>query len=286
MLTILVFSAQSCEDEIDPQECCENPDFAFIEASVICPPHTNYQIGWDVTVTNLGKTGAASTVQAWLSQDNILGNGDEAPAGGRITDFMDAEGGTSSFNFGASLTVNVSNYNYLILEIDHNQQTEECDEDNNVIVLEIPRNYPQSLCGLTCSESGYDDIVAQENDMTSDNILATDSSGILFSPGDVFLYKTNLNRFGKMTIVNINASDNYKLTFNGITYNSDGTVYKQENNVVIRGTWSADLDELIEAPASQSGIRDFFWQRVNADTTYVTPLNEAKFKFCNAAADL
>ena len=85
----------------------------------------------------------------------------------------------------------------------------------------------------------------------------------------------------KRQIEDIDPSINYQLTFKAITYNMDGSIYNEDSGVIIRGTWSADLDNLIEAPINETEIRDFFWQRVNSTTTYLTPQNTAKFKLCN-----
>ncbi len=273
-----------------PEELCEafcdKPDFVFEAASIICPTSQNNQIGWEVTIKNIGKVDGETSVQAWLSMDEQIDTTDDA-AGGRITGVMSANGGTSSFQFGATVPCSTCNpndpkvqdYNYLILQIDHNSETEECDEDNNIHIISIPKHYPDVTCN-DCYKTSFEEIKSLEKTLSSLEIIATDFTGFLLKPEDVIFYKTNKGRLGKLIIKNIEPSEDYKLTFNAITYNADGTIYKEKLNITVRGTWLVDLDELIETPRDEVSTRDFWWKRINNKTTYFTPVNDAKFAFC------
>lgn len=120
-------------------------------------------------------------------------------------------------------------------------------------------------------------IAALESSMASQAIAAVNASGtLLLKPGDIIVFKTNKGRFGKMQIVSIDATDNYKLTFNAACYDPDGSTYKSKSNVSIRGTWSADLDEIVEE-STLPGTLDFFWNRVNDPITNLAPMVGAKF---------
>ena len=107
--------------------------------------------------------------------------------------------------------------------------------------------------------------------------MASDADGNIFRNGDIIIYRTNENRCGKLQIVNIDDAANKMLTIKAVTFNADGSIFAQTNSLQIRGTWSCDLDEMVEPETGITSGRDFFWRRRNATTTHFTPVNGATF---------
>jgi len=138
-------------------------------------------------------------------------------------------------------------------------------------------------CLFSCSSDDGDsvfysltieDIKTRESNMSASNIVATNSAGYILKVGDVIMYKTNGNRYGKLEIAGFRDIDNKKLTLNAVTYNDDGSVYIQRSNLGIRGAFRCNLDTMSE---TSSDIADFEWQRVNPDDTNLRPLGIAVF---------
>ncbi len=120
------------------------------------------------------------------------------------------------------------------------------------------------------------DIEAVANTMSSTLIIATNGSGHVLDVGDVLVYKTNDDRYGKMEILAIDDATNYKLTLKAVTYNvADSGTFNETNSLDIRGTWLCDLDALTETDVS--GDSDFQWERVTATDTNLRPWNSAIF---------
>lgn len=74
------------------------------------------------------------------------------------------------------------------------------------------------------------------------NIPMSNNTGIVNGPGTVIIYATSDGNMGKMQILDIDKNDNNKLTIKYVTYNYDGSVHSQSNNLEIRGTFTCDLD--------------------------------------------
>ena len=123
------------------------------------------------------------------------------------------------------------------------------------------------------------DIENLEGSMSDDAINASNESGILLEAGTVILYKTKSGRFGKLKLLNIDAADNYKLTVEAVTYARDGLVYNSNNFLEVRGTFSADLDEVTTEVSA--GDRDFWWERASSTATNLIPRNGAVFMTFN-----
>jgi len=251
------------------------PDFIFESANIICPISSSHQVSWEANIINIGKESGSVSVQGWLSTDNALGN--DVAAGGLVFGNLEPEESVSR-NFGATVGTNIADYNYLLLQIDHNELEDELDETNNLITIEIPTGYPY----VTCKPENYADIALgniqfNEDNLSGDSIEATNADGNIFKTGDVLIYKTNEGRYGKLEVLSIDDADNKKLAIKAVTYTNDGSIYKETSFLEIRGTWSADLDELIEAPAGQISIQDFWWERINTTDTDFTPENDAKY---------
>jgi hypothetical protein len=87
--------------------------------------------------------------------------------------------------------------------------------------------------------------------------------------GTVLLYKTNDGRFGKMEILEYG----YNIRFRCQTYAPNGSTFRQNSNLTIRGTWSCDLDKAIESNVKS----DFLWQQMTSTERQLMPKNGAKF---------
>ena len=74
------------------------------------------------------------------------------------------------------------------------------------------------------------------------NIPMSNNSGIVNGPGTVIIYATSDGNMGKMQILDIDKNDNNKLTIKYVTYNYNGSVHSQSDNLEIRGTFTCDLD--------------------------------------------
>lgn len=129
---------------------------------------------------------------------------------------------------------------------------------------------PSNFDGLSREQ-----IAAVEASMASQAIAAVSSTGeLILQPGDVIVYRTNKNRFGKMQITSINSADNYKLTIKAVTFNDAGSIYKNTTTLIIDVNDFADLDEMIES--STQGVIDFFWKQINVKIE-IAPMVGAKF---------
>ena len=118
-----------------------------------------------------------------------------------------------------------------------------------------------------------DDIVAKASTLSGNSIEATNSNGNVLNVGDVIIYKTNNDRYGKMEILAIDDANNKKLTIKAITYKNDGSVFYETSSLNVRGTYLCDLDAMVETQTDA----DFQWQRVNSTDTNLKPIAPALF---------
>jgi hypothetical protein len=102
-------------------------------------------------------------------------------------------------------------------------------------------------------------------------INGSDNSNNQIPTGTILLYKTDVQRYGKLQI----ASYGYNLSMNWVTYNADGSVYSSGQNLVIHGTWSCDLDSGTETLTPSSS--DFWWLIGDAVRRYFVPEDGAEF---------
>jgi hypothetical protein len=116
---------------------------------------------------------------------------------------------------------------------------------------------------------GYNDITAVESDMTGGSINGSMLPQNDLGTGTVVLYKTSLGRFGKM-LIEMHGPD---ITIGWTTYNAGGSVYTSGSGLLIRSTWSCDLDEGIETAAD----RDFWWVNQDGTIRYLSSQNGAIF---------
>jgi hypothetical protein len=118
------------------------------------------------------------------------------------------------------------------------------------------------------------DIADMAHTLTKDSIYGSD--GIEFWPGTYFVYRTNLGRYGKFKVDDLDTINNHKLTITWVTYNYDGSIYSKGTGLEVRGTWDCDLDKGVEGPPS--GAEDFWWNMQSSTVRYLYPLNGARFK--------
>lgn len=138
-----------------------------------------------------------------------------------------------------------------------------CGKDDDV---KRPVNY---------AEISLADIKSKESLLSENTIPASNAGGVIWKPGDVFIFKAHGGRFGKFRVVSINTAVNYELTIAAVIYNNDGSIAEQTDALVIRGTWSCNLEALAEETDPLK--MDFHWGRANATDTYFSPENGAKF---------
>jgi len=127
------------------------------------------------------------------------------------------------------------------------------------------------------SDLRRDDIAAMESEMSTTIIDA--SNGNEFMPGTYFVYKTDEGRFGKFMVENYEPDESYRLTIKWVTYNADGSVYSQGRGLIIRGTWTCDLDEGLETATG----KDWNWVLTSSSVRRLFPQNGAKFKLMHRA---
>ena len=126
---------------------------------------------------------------------------------------------------------------------------------------------------LPLEEITYNEIVSLEDRLSRDPIVATNSTGNVINIYDIILYKTNSGNYGKLKVLDIDYSANKNLLIEAVTYNNDGSVLSQAENLTIRGTWFCDLNAMEESGPSF----DFHWRRVNIDSTLLSPIGDAIF---------
>ena len=117
------------------------------------------------------------------------------------------------------------------------------------------------------------DIAAMDHTLSDDMIYASDGND--FWPGTYFVYKTNMGRYGKFIVDDLDKSDNNKLTITWVTYEPDGSVYSWGSGLEIRGTYSCDLDDGLEVGLAQG---DWWWRLSSSTIRDLYPRNGAEFK--------
>lgn len=100
------------------------------------------------------------------------------------------------------------------------------------------------------------------------------SDGSQFWPGTYFAYITSSGRYGKFIVEKYEPTDNHRLTIGWTTYNADGSIYSTGSGLVIRGTYTCDLDEGVEGGTGE----DWQWAMHTSTTRSLAPRNGARFK--------
>lgn len=129
---------------------------------------------------------------------------------------------------------------------------------------------PRTFAQITLSH------IRQKESLMSDEAIQTSGvNGVGWKTGEVYVYRTRSGLYGKFRVGTIEPDVNYRLTITAVTYNDDGSVRKELEKLVIRGTFGADLEEMAEG-TSTSDI-DFHWSRESQVNTMFTPTNGAAF---------
>jgi len=108
--------------------------------------------------------------------------------------------------------------------------------------------------------------------LDSQNLNGSNDQNNQLPVGTILLYKTNEGRYGKLEIL----SYGYDLSVKWITYDLNGSIFSQGGNLLVKGTWSYDLDYGLESGVSQSS-EDFWWEQVDSVVRYLVPKNGAKY---------
>lgn len=118
--------------------------------------------------------------------------------------------------------------------------------------------------------------IKQKEALMSDAVIQTSGvNGVGWKMGEVYVYRTRSGLYGKFRVGAIDPDENYKLTISAVTYNADGSIHGEAEKIVIRGTYGADLENLVEG--TSMGDIDFQWVRQNQATTIFTPTNGGAF---------
>lgn len=146
-----------------------------------------------------------------------------------------------------------------------------------VIIFFLSCNKKDNLptAPATYSEIKLNNVKEKATAMSTAPITISNSGGVIWKPGDVFIYKTALGNYGKFEVVSVTISENYKLTIKATTFKADGTVMSSNEALTIRGTWLCDLDATKEA--GEDGTEDFKNERLTSTDTEFTPRSGAVF---------
>jgi hypothetical protein len=142
-----------------------------------------------------------------------------------------------------------------------------CKKETKTPVNTAPTNY---------AEIDIEDIKLVESSMSIASIQATSAEGLEWNIDDVFVYKTNENRFGKLQVIDIFEAEDNKFQFRATVFNADGSVFDTTDSLQIRLSYFCDLDSLIET--GNKTTKDFLWSGATEDDTYFNPQNNAKFR--------
>ncbi len=123
------------------------------------------------------------------------------------------------------------------------------------------------------AQSRFDSI--RPDDIKAARLSSARIPGNSLTPNTIIIFSTNEGRFGKLLI----KSCDYNLNLAWVTFNADGTVYSRGDSLVVRGTFTCDLDAGREARDSA----DFWWQMVTQTESYLTPQNGATFAIYSPA---
>ena len=135
---------------------------------------------------------------------------------------------------------------------------EDCDDNNAVI-------NPDNTSGQAVFDALTMETIMSQS-MGSEDINADDNETNLIPPGAIVVYKTKTGRFGKFIV----ETYGYNLTISWLTYDSDGSTLSHGSDLLVRGTFSINLDSGTEASTDDA---DFFWQQITNIERAITPLD-------------
>lgn len=127
-----------------------------------------------------------------------------------------------------------------------------------ILTLAVPITEAQSQFGSIKLE-----------DISSARLASVRISGQSLIPNTIVLFRTNEGRFGKMLI----KSSDTDLILSWVTFNRNGSIHSSGENLIIRRTFTCDLD----AGRESQNSADFWWQMASSSERYLTPRNRAAF---------
>ncbi|GEM_PF-3039630 len=120
---------------------------------------------------------------------------------------------------------------------------------------------------ITEAQSQFEAIKLE--DIRSASLSSARIPGQSLVPNTIILFRTDEGRLGKLLI----KSSETDLILAWVTFDSAGTIHSRGDNLIIRRTYTCDLDTGRESQASA----DFWWQIASASERYLTPRNGAAF---------
>jgi len=133
-----------------------------------------------------------------------------------------------------------------------------------------------SIAGSSAGNSAYDNLdrkaIGKKLDELPEqfNIPISNPNGIVNGAGTVILFATSDGNLGKMEILDVDKTDNYKLTVKYLTYNYNGSVHSESDNLEIEGTYTCDLDKGAVGGDVQSE-QDFHFGKQDSKTSTLYP---------------
>jgi len=109
------------------------------------------------------------------------------------------------------------------------------------------------------------------------SIPISNNTGTVNGPGTVIVYATSDGNIGKMEILDVDKTNNFKLTIRYVTYNDDGSVHYKSNHFEIKGTYTCDLDKENAKDIIHSEI-DFHFSIANSTNTSLNPGELSSFR--------
>lgn len=119
------------------------------------------------------------------------------------------------------------------------------------------------------------DLKEKESSFSTTDLDISNSAGLVMNTGTILFYKTSLGNYGKLEIISIDASDNFKITLKAKTFSPEGTLVSETSSLAIRGTWSGELDTMTESEENTSA--DFWHERLNETDSKWVAKNGALF---------
>jgi Astacin (Peptidase family M12A) len=219
------------------------------DASKLGEPHKGYTI-LDYPAINNKSDWSLFVTQRWIGTYNALGFNiwydDPSPS----DPYHFRDGKWFIYNSGNELMPNNAAFNILAVPT-----------GTNVVCTEPLNSTYESLNRAS--------IASAQSCLTTDRINGSNNESNRLRTGTIIFYRTNEGRLGKMEILEYG----YNIRLRCTTYNDNGTVYRQNENLTIRGTWSCDLDNAVESSTGS----DFFWEQNTAVERYLSPRNNAAF---------
>lgn len=138
---------------------------------------------------------------------------------------------------------------------------------------------PTSLVGpagrVSYTELGLTDIASLESKMGTSPINGTNASGAIFTPENIFIFKTNENRYGKFRITQIDLIT-HKLSIVFTVYNSNGTAKIAEKALDVNSLQYMDFDAGLANGDANAQSADLRWARATTVQSYFEINNSTK----------